>query len=346
MLGAILFAVLSRWVRLAAVVLLVLLGARSARAFPSSRLVYVRGPGAESCPDQAAVREAVKKRLGYDPFFPSSDKTIIARVLREAATLRGEVELVDEHGSQVGRREFSAPSAECEQLVRAMALSISIAIDPQSAETYRQGPEVVSEAEPAENQRRSQPDAAPEPAPPAAGLGAGRPAREAKPALARVPWLWSAGLGPTLQFGSLPGPALGAIAFAALRRSAWSLALEAELDFPVTTQEQGVELRSASYALKLVPCGHWQWALACQLTALRWLDATGSASGLGGNALSLALGARLGAELPLSRSFSALAYGDLLLTAVTVSLRSQDQTLWETPLLSGGLAIAAVVHFP
>jgi hypothetical protein len=48
-------------------------------AFPTSRLVYERGPGVEHCPDQAAIREAVASRLGYDPFFPSSDKTIVAR---------------------------------------------------------------------------------------------------------------------------------------------------------------------------------------------------------------------------------------------------------------------------
>lgn len=79
-----------------------------AAAFPSTRSVYARGPGAEQCPDQAAVRKAVASRLGYDPFFPSSDKTIVARVLREGDLLKGQVELIDEHGAQIGRREFSA----------------------------------------------------------------------------------------------------------------------------------------------------------------------------------------------------------------------------------------------
>lgn len=35
-------------------------------ASPSSRLVYVRGRGAETCPDEAALRAAVAARLGYD----------------------------------------------------------------------------------------------------------------------------------------------------------------------------------------------------------------------------------------------------------------------------------------
>lgn len=46
--------------------------AAPARAQPaaSAHLVYVRGPGAEECPGEHAIRSAVGARLGYDPFFP------------------------------------------------------------------------------------------------------------------------------------------------------------------------------------------------------------------------------------------------------------------------------------
>jgi len=324
----------------------VLLGAHRALAFPSSRLVYVRGPGAEHCPDQTTVREAVRKRLGYDPFFPNSDKTIIARVVRDSSKLRGEVELIDEHGAQVGKREFSAAQNECDQLVRAMALSISIAIDPKSAETYGNGPELDAPPEPPENQ----PDL-----PNDSQSGQASAAAVTRPTTATAPpakapakiasWLWSAGLGATLQFNSMPEVALGATAFGALRTGAWSLAVEGELDAPVTTQEQGAELRSSGGALKLVPCGHWKLLRACQVSALRWLATTSSASELGGTAPSLALGARLGLELPLSPTFGVMGAGDLLLTALPVRLASEGHTLWEMPLFSGGVTIAAVAHF-
>ncbi len=122
------------------VALCVLAFASPAAAFPSTRLVYVRAQGAEQCPEQNAMRKAVSTRLGYDPFFASSDKTVIVRVLRQADHLTGQVELIDEHGVQVGLREFSAEPDHCGDLIRAMALSISIAIDPKSAETYSQGP--------------------------------------------------------------------------------------------------------------------------------------------------------------------------------------------------------------
>lgn len=327
--------------------LLVTLGVRSAMAFPSSRLVYVRGPGAEQCPDQMTVRDAVKKRLGYDPFFPSSDKTIIARIAADASKLRGEVELVDERGTQVGKREFSAEPDQCDQLVHAMALSISIAIDPKSAESYGQGPKDVPET--AEKQPDSQPSSDAEVAPAATMEHTETAEVVPQPKDSVVgdaaPRLWSTGLGATVQFRSTPQVALGATAFAALRTGAWSLAIEGELDAPMTIQLEGVELRSSGGALKLVPCWHWKALAACQVTALRWLAAKGSSSGLGGASGSLALGARLGAELPLSPRFGVLAYADLLLTPLPVSLVSEGRTLWKTPLFGGGVGIAAAVHF-
>jgi hypothetical protein len=58
------------------------LTASSARAAPTSRLTYVRGPGAEKCPDEAELRRAVAERLGYDPFFPAANRTIVAEITR------------------------------------------------------------------------------------------------------------------------------------------------------------------------------------------------------------------------------------------------------------------------
>ncbi|HET7542987.1 MAG TPA: hypothetical protein VFK05_24105 [Polyangiaceae bacterium] len=306
----------------------------------------MRGPGAEDCPDQTAVRDAVRKRLGYDPFFPSADKTIIARIERDAGKLQGVVELVDEHGTQAGKREFSAEQGQCEQLVHAMALSISIAIDPKSAETYAQGPEDVPALDSTENQPDSELKPEPASAPPAAvARAASSGAQQTKPSRQPSPWLWSAGLGGTVQFGSLPQVAPGVTAVAALRTGSWSLALEGELDLPVTTQEQDVELSTSSGALRLAPCAHFQFLRACQVTALRWYTATGSASGLGGTAFALGLGARLAGELPLSSTFGVLAHGDLLLTPLPVHLVSEGHELWKTPIFTGGLGIVAVVHF-
>src|SRR5688500_17870579 len=74
--------------------------------FPTSRLTYARGAGAEGCPEELTVRQAVAARLGYDPFFAAADKTIVARILRNREELRATVELVDDRGMVRGVREF------------------------------------------------------------------------------------------------------------------------------------------------------------------------------------------------------------------------------------------------
>src|SRR5205814_5483733 len=99
-------------------------------AFPSSRLLYSRGVGAERCPDEATMRKAVAQRLGYDPFFPTAEKTIVSRIVRDRDELRGTVELVDNHGMVRGLRDFKVGADDCAELVAAMSLAISIAIDP------------------------------------------------------------------------------------------------------------------------------------------------------------------------------------------------------------------------
>src|SRR6188508_1378839 len=94
----------------------------SSSAFPTSRLTYARGNGAEACPDEPVVRQAVAARLGYDPFFAAADKTIVARIQRSREELRATVELVDDRGIVRGVREFKAKSGQCEELVATMAL--------------------------------------------------------------------------------------------------------------------------------------------------------------------------------------------------------------------------------
>ena len=320
-----------------------LAGAGRAAAFPSTRLVYARGPGAEQCPDQAAVRQAVAARLGYDPFFPSSDKTIIARVLREPDRLKGQVELVDEHGSQVGMREFSAAPEKCDDLIRAMALSMSIAIDPKSAETYSQGPAETAEKQPKSPPRP--PAAPPPPSVPDPARSALRPS-PAEPSRALVePSLGIAALG---SLGTAPNPTLGAALFGALRWQAWSLALEARVDLPTTGEERGVPLRTSTWAANAVPCFHFGVGFGCAVGSLRWLRATRTDGDANvGTRAFWALGGRLGAELPLAARFGVLGYVDLMAVpaAPQVQAGAEASPAWKPSAFSGDLAIAAVIHF-
>src|SRR4051812_29189298 len=114
-----------------------LLSVRAVHAEEKARLVYARGSGTAGCPAEIDLRLSVVARLGYDPFSPQASRVVLARIERRRAALVGVVELVNDAGLASGRRELSAPKRRCDELARAMALSISLTIDPERALAVR-----------------------------------------------------------------------------------------------------------------------------------------------------------------------------------------------------------------
>jgi hypothetical protein len=214
-------------------------------ATPSSRLTYERGIGAELCPDESTLRRAVEQRLGYDPFFPWADRTMVARIRADATGLHGTVELLDAAGLVQGSRELSAPAPECAELVAGMALAISIAIDPTSVDRTRspgERPEPTDDTatdwasartEEAKSERALLPAARDVPRP---------PARRETTATPFVPEL-DAGVAGAI--GLVPGRALGPIVGAALRKGAWSFGLEGRYLFSVGAELAGASVSSS-----------------------------------------------------------------------------------------------------
>src|SRR6187455_1192643 len=99
----------------------------------ATRLEYARSEQAAACPDRAALKAAVSKRLGYDTFFPAARQTVIVEILAQEGELRAHMRLVDENGMIVGSRELRKLVKHCDELVASFALAISIALDPSAA---------------------------------------------------------------------------------------------------------------------------------------------------------------------------------------------------------------------
>jgi len=78
-----------------------------------TRLVYVRSPAASDCPEQSALEAAVATRLGYDPFSPWGDQTIIATISRSMGSLVARAELVDHGGIEQGSRQVQTGLSDC-----------------------------------------------------------------------------------------------------------------------------------------------------------------------------------------------------------------------------------------
>lgn len=143
-----------RWKVLLGAALVAMLHRQSAaEAAPASQLVYGRGAGAERCPDSTTFRTAVAARFGYDPFFPWADVTITAEIRRDGKRLVGRVALVDPEGLVRGVRELEMPANECPELVTAMALAVSIALDSWEAAHPSPPAPSVSDEPPASSMR-------------------------------------------------------------------------------------------------------------------------------------------------------------------------------------------------
>jgi len=185
----------------------------TARAQEKARLVYVRGAGAENCPAEVNLRLLIIARLGYDPFSPQASRLVLSRVELNGPDLVGSLEVVDQGGISSGRRELT--SGRCDELARALALSISLAIDPERAsQPSPNTPPTKSEAAPT---------AATEPPPAAAPVERAPPAKgDARSASNHA----FAGFALSASTGTLPAPAFGAVASVGVRSGALSLSLE------------------------------------------------------------------------------------------------------------------------
>ena len=297
--------------------LLAILVASPASAGLSARLVYLRSGTAENCPEQAALKKAVARRLGYDPFLLSAPHMIVAEVSGSASELRARARLLDESGIVLGSRELLGKGSDCAELIASLALAISLTLDPMAAATDP-GPEPsvapeVARPEPVE------PVAEPVPKPMP-------PPQRAAPVITPVETKKTTSL--SLQAGMVgsygwvpalsPAVELGLV----LRHQSWSLSLDVVGVAPQTrTSPEGLSARVWVAYAALSPC---LWVSPVGVCALGTLGRyAGKGGGVdmsrSGSDLHAAAGMRVQAMLPLSDRWSLGMHAD----GVRVLTRSQ-----------------------
>lgn len=321
----------------------ILAGPRAASASTTARLVYLRGAGTESCPDEGELRDAVAARLGYDPFTPSSFETLFTEVDKDANGFVARVKLVSPDNTVRGARTLKTTGA-CSDLMASLALTISIAIDPMAG--TRKGPPEglppgerpveVGPTSPGTEEPIEEPPAPPAPSPPPAPLPSPRV-------------VFAVGAGPVGSVGYAPAPALGLAIFGRARFGDLSLTLEGRGDLPSGTDVSGGgRVRSSLLAASLLPCGHAGILFGCARGTIGRLQAEGvdvTEPGSSG-AIWGAMGVRAGAEVPLGRVFALriAADGDAVLTSY--ALRIGGVTRFRYSAVAGDVGLAAVAIFP
>lgn len=328
--------------RLAAAAVL-LLATRTSFAGTSARLVYLREGGAEDCPTETAIRAAVQARLGYDPFFVWAHETIFVEVSRAAGAIHVQVKLVGEDNALRGTRELRVKEKNCASVLDAMALSISLAIDPNSVIG------AASASAPEESAPPPEPAPAPPPPPSESPPAEALPARLESPALplaapeeAQVHVRIAASAMGWLGAASTAN--VGGIALVGARWRALSLDLEGRVDVPSTGRTEGLGIRVQSWILaaSAVPCVHIGPLFGCGVLSLgsQTVTSVGAEIPQASHGRWAGAGGRAGVEIPVGKALAVRVYGDLLrdvTNRVVVNLGNTE--VYAFPPISGGLGV-------
>ena len=338
------------WTSLVAASLLLICAPGHARV--PTRLVYARTHAARDCPDEAALAAAVAARLGYEAFSPWGDQTILATVTRNGGILLGRAELIDHDGIAQGSREVRLSKPECDELILALALAISITLDPLHVEAPATSPAGVTPPS-ADAPERTVPPLAEPTAAPSAELTAVSPPAGARPDRApvrsREPVTWhitGAAIG-ALNVGPhfVMGGRLGVVA----KRGRWALGIEAWSTFPsaqATSQAGEVRVRLLSAAL--TPCMRLVGGFSlCGLGSLGAMRAEGRGveAPRVENVLHATLGGRGLFVLPLGNGFELLASADLAATLNRPRFQLDDAEVWRPGPALALVGIGAAARF-
>lgn len=300
----------------------------------TATLAYTRAPGAEACPDEQELRDAVSGRLGYVPFQAEAERRIDVRFGKSGtkliATLR-----VARPDAPPKTRTLESEAGDCIELAQAVALALSVAIDPLGATRPAE-----PDPEPAPETREPEPVPAPaptaEPPAPTARPAEPRPsppiARDRGPTEPEDLRLSLAAIGRT-AWGELPKLSPGVGLGVGVRRGPLSAAIWLDMALPVSDATSRGGYDASLFGATLRGCWHPQSVFVCALGRGARVEAEGrdvdrpkSDAGL-----IAAAGAGVGFELQVARSLSLAAGIDGLFYVSRLALDLDGRELWSQP---------------
>jgi hypothetical protein len=296
-----------------------------AKTPPAVHLDYDRAASAADCPDKQAVLDAVRARLGFDPFREPAEITIRATVQRQGEELRARI-VLSGPTEQPGERDLVSRRSDCSELASVMDLALSIAIDPLS----------ISREPAASTSVVVFPVTVSSPPPPVA---------EAPPP--SPPKLIELEVGAVGSWGQTVSPTAGLVAGAGLRSEGWSLSLEGRADLPRSREVGGGRVEAGTLAGSLVPCLRRGLFGACFLASVVALRGNGQGllEAQQMTTVFVSLGARAMVELPQTGVLAFRAHLDLSVPLTRTTLKVGEEAVWTSPPVNVALGLAGVVRF-
>jgi hypothetical protein len=309
----------------------------------ATRLSYSRARAAAACPDREALRTAVSKRLGYDPFFPVARQAIEVDIAAEGDMLTASMRFVNDAGIIVGSRKLSERPDHCAELVTSLALAISITLDPSAAFE-----DPVAPVQREVDQVEDAPEVTAAPvlveAPPMAEPPSDRlpePRRRPAPRLGFR-------AAPVLAIGRLPNVAVGASVAVGARAGIAQGFLEVS-GFAAASRasNQGGSVEASLISAALVPCASFARWSACGVGALGRLSAEGRDvdAGKRERRLYAAVGVRMEVKQAVGEHLTVFLGVDALKTFTPLTFRLHGVPVWQTAWGSFGAALGVELHF-
>lgn len=312
----------------------------------TSRLIYERGDGADGCPTETELREAIAARLGYDPFADAASTTTRVTMLREGSKLSARIARTDASGAPLGGRMLESDAKGCSELSSATTFAVAVALDPSS---FARAPGEAPSAPSAPPPPTPLPPAAPPAPPPAPPASPPAPPALQAPAEPPTPLSFFFGAGGHVAFLAAPAVAPGFSAHAGLRYGAFSLAGGGRFDLPVrgdATPPATGEVESALALGQLAPCGHVGPVAFCGVVAMGALRGAGYEVDVPrtDNTFFFALGPRAEVEARLGDTVGFFAHGDVFANATRTTLALDGVEAYRTPLISALLGVGVRFH--
>lgn len=313
---------------------------RRASAEPAARFIYLRGAGTETCPSEADVRQGVQVRLGYDPFSSYAASTMFVEVSTTKDGYSANLKLVDGDNSVRGDRLLTVQHG-CADLMDAMALTISIAIDPMSVTRNGPPPDAPPVERPVDTTLPSLAVKESEPSHDAVEPYPKEPLGGSKPVL-------SVSLGPTASLGVAPALSAGGALAIDLQIGRLLGGVEGRVDLSAsasTGQRGNVESSTIGGALF---AGVRERAFSvCAVGTLGRLTATSSDVAVAKEATALvaATGLRIGLGIPLSDVVEVRARAEILANLTRHALGISGEAAYRYPVASGDVGAALAVRF-
>lgn len=104
----------------------------AAQPRPTARLSVSRQPSARGCRDASALEAEVAARLGRSGVSRDAQREITVQIERESTTWRAVIALHEPNTQAPAQRVLESTTASCAELDAAIALAVTLAIDPEA----------------------------------------------------------------------------------------------------------------------------------------------------------------------------------------------------------------------